>query len=335
MAAIGKNRYSNAEAGIIIVMNGSSGLLNMKEGSKLGIYGALAANIAIAIVKFVAASITGSSSMLSEAIHSTVDSSNELFLLWGIHKSRKPPDEMHPFGHGQELYFYSLIVAILIFSLGGGMSVYEGITHIRYPVASGDATWNYAVLGTAFIFEGISLIIPLRDFIKENGSGDFWNKLKASKDPSFFVIFYENAAALIGLLIAFCGVFFSNYFHLPVIDGIASIVIGAVLAVVAIILIMESRNLLIGESATNEKIKKIHEVVNADPDVIKLNKPLTMQMGPNELLLALDVEFKNKLNSDGLAKAVQRLEKNIREKLPDVKQIFIEARNLTKELDNA
>ena len=300
----------------------------MEEGSKIGVYGALAANIAIAIVKFVAASITGSSSMLSEGIHSTVDSSNELLLLWGMHKSKKPPDEMHPFGHGQELYFYSLIVAVLIFSLGGGMSVYEGIAHIQQPVISGDATWNYIVLGAAFIFEGISLLIPLKKFFKNNGSDNFWHKLKESKDPSFFVIIFENGAALIGLFIAFCGVFFSNYFRLPVIDGIASVLIGLVLAFVAIILIIESRNLLIGESATKEKIKSIHEIVDADPDVVKLIKPLTMQMGPNELLLALDVEFRAPLSGDQLVKAIKRLEESIRQKMPDVKRIFIEARSL-------
>ena len=302
----------------------------MEERSKIGLYGALAANIAVAVVKFIAASVTGSSAMLSEGIHSTVDSSNELLLLWGIHKSKKPADEIHPFGYGQELYFYTLIVSVLIFGLGGGMSVYEGVMNITHPVATADPTWNYIVLGCSAVFEGISLVIPLRKFTKANGSAHFWHKLRASKDPAFFVIIFENGAALAGLFIAFCGVFFSHYFHLPVLDGASSILIGLVLAFVAIILIIESRNLLIGESATKEKIKAIYEIVDADPDVIKLNSPLTMQMGPDELLLALDVKFKNDLTSGDLTTAVQRLEKNIREKLPDVKKIFIEARNLAE-----
>ena len=301
----------------------------MQERSKIGVYAALAANIAVAILKFIAASVTRSSAMLSEGIHSTVDSSNELLLLWGIHKSKKPADEMHPFGYGQELYFYTLIVSVLIFGLGGGMSVYEGVMHITYSVKIVDPTWNYIVLGCSAVFEGISLAIPLRKFTKTNGSANFWHKLLASKDPTSFVIIFENGAALIGLLVAFCGVFFSHYFHSPLIDGISSILIGLVLAFVAIILIIESRNLLIGESATKEKIKIIYDIVDADPDVIKLNCPLTMQMGPDELLLALDVKFKNDLTSEGLTKAVQRLEKKIREKLPDVKKIFIEASNLT------
>lgn len=303
----------------------------MEEKSKIGVYAALVANIAVATVKFIAASVTGSSAMLSEGIHSAVDSSNELLLLWGIHKSKRPADEMHPFGYGQELYFYTLIVSVLIFGLGGGMSVYEGIMHISQPLASEDAKWNYIVLGCSAVFEGISLVLPLQKFFKVNGSANFWHKLRASKDPAFFVIIFENGAALIGLLIAFFGVFFSHYFHLPILDGVSSILIGLVLALVAIILIIESRNLLIGESATKEKIKTIYDIVDSDRDVIRLNKPLTMQMGPDELLLALDVKFKHHLNSEDITIAVQRLEKNIRERLPDVKNIFIEAKNLVKE----
>ncbi|MEP6736392.1 MAG: cation diffusion facilitator family transporter [Chryseolinea sp.] len=305
----------------------------MQAKSNIGVYGSLAANVAVAIVKFIAASVTGSSAMLSEGIHSIVDSSNGLLLLLGIHESKKPADEMHPFGYGQELYFYTLIVSVLIFGLGGGMSVYEGFMHIMHPVGSEDPTWNYIVLGCSAVFEGFSLVLPLRKFIEENGSAHFWRKLRASKDPAFFVIVFENGAALAGLLIAFCGIFFSHFFNLPVLDGVASILIGLVLAFVAILLIIESRNLLIGESATKEKVQAIYDIVNADPDVTKLNRPLTMQMGPDELLLALDVKFKDELHGGDITKAVQRLEKKIRDKLPDVKTIFIEASNLTERED--
>lgn len=303
----------------------------MKEKSTLGVYAALAANIGIAIIKYVAATFTGSSSMLSEAIHSTVDSSNELLLLLGIHKSKKPADDMHPFGHGQELYFYTLIVSVLIFGLGGGMSVYEGITHINNPVVLTDSTWNYIVLGVAVIFEGISLIIPLRSFIKENGIKNLWHKLRLSKDPSSFVIIFENGAALIGLFIAFCGIFFSNYFQIPIIDGVASIIIGLMLGIVAVILIIESRNLLIGESAYEGKVKEIYEIVQADKDVFTLRRPLTMQMGPSEVLLALDVEFKEDVTGNKIPEIIQRLETKIKNKFPDVKQIYIEANNITLE----
>lgn len=302
----------------------------MEAHSKAGIYGALAANGAIAVMKFIVASITGSSAMLSEGIHSTVDSGNQLLLLWGMRKSKKPADEMHPFGHGQELYFYTLIVSVLIFALGGGMSVYEGIMHINHPVETTDPTWNYIVLGAAFIFEGFSMVIPLRQFFKINGTRHFWTKLRASKDPTFFVVVFENGAALIGLLIAFAGVFFSRYYQLPIIDGIASILIGIVLALVAFILVVESRNLLIGESADKATVQAIYELVNDDPDVLRLHRPLTMHMGPGEVLLALDVEFETETKNKLIPEVVARLEQNIKNKFPFVKQIFIEARNLAE-----
>ena len=305
----------------------------MEGKSKKIIYVALFANVGIAIIKFIAAAFTGSSSMLSEGIHSAVDSTNQLLLLLGIHKSKKLPDDTHPFGYGKELYFWTLIVSVLIFGIGGGMSIYEGIIHIRHPEALHEHTWNYIVLFCAALFEGISFVITIRKFTDRRGRKNFWNNLRGSKDPTLFVIIYEDGAALAGLFVAFCGVFLTNYFQLPVIDGIASILIGLLLAIVAVILIIESRNLLIGESAYKEKVQGIYEIVNNDYDVFKLNKPLTMHMGPGEVLLALDVNFKPDISSEQIMLAVQRLEKNIMAKYPDVKQIFIEAKNLRKNID--
>lgn len=305
----------------------------MEGKSKKIIYVALFANVGIAIIKFIAAAFTGSSSMLSEGIHSAVDSTNQLLLLLGIHKSKKLPDDTHPFGYGKELYFWTLIVSVLIFGIGGGMSIYEGIIHIRHPEPLHEPTWNYIVLVCAALFEGISFVISIRKFTNRRGRKNFWNNLRGSKDPTLFVIIYEDGAALAGLFVAFCGVFLTNYFQLPVIDGIASILIGLLLAIVAVILITESRNLLIGESAYKEKVQGIYEIVNNDYDVFKLNKPLTMQMGPGEVLLALDVNFKPDISSEQIMLAVQRLEKNIMAKYPDVKQIFIEAKNLRKNID--
>ncbi len=230
--------------------------------SKNSIYGALIANATIAVIKFIAASFSGSSSMLSEGIHSMVDTSNELFLLLGIHASKKPPDKQHPFGHGQELYFWSLIVSILIFGLGGGMSLYEGVNHILHPHVMENAFWNYIVLASAFVFEGISFYIAIRDFTKEPGNtGNFWKKLTSSKDPGFFIVIYEDAADLAGLLIAFAGVVLSDYFNNPLIDGIASAMIGLVLIVIAILMIVESHNLLIGESAGMELVKQTEKLI--------------------------------------------------------------------------
>lgn len=305
----------------------------MEGKSKKIIYVALFANVGIAIIKFIAAAFTGSSSMLSEGIHSAVDSTNQLLLLLGIHKSKKLPDDTHPFGYGKELYFWTLIVSVLIFGIGGGMSIYEGIIHIRHPEPLHEPTWNYIVLFCAALFEGISFVITIRKFTDRRGRKNFWNNLRGSKDPTLFVIIYEDGAALAGLFVAFCGVFLTNYFQLPVIDGIASILIGLLLAIVAVILIIESRNLLIGESTYKEKVQGIYEIVNNDYDVFKLNKPLTMHMGPGEVLLALDVNFKPDISSEQIMQAVQRLEKNIMAKYPDVKQIFIEAKNLRKNID--
>ncbi len=305
----------------------------MAGESKIVIYIALCANVGIAIIKYVAASFTGSSSMLSEGIHSTVDSINQLLLLLGISKSKKPADDAHPFGYGKELYFWTLIVSVLIFGMGGGMSIYEGIIHIRHPEPLHEPTWNYIVLGCAALFEGTSFVITIRKFIARRGRKNFWSNLRGSKDPTLFVIIYEDGAALLGLLVAFCGVFLTNYFQLPVIDGFASILIGLLLAIVAVILVIESRNLLIGESAFKEKVQGIYEIVNGDDDVYMLCKPLTMQMGPKEILLALDVNFTTEINSEQIMLAVQRLEKNIKAKYPDVKQIFIEAKKLGKNLD--
>jgi len=302
----------------------------MAEQSKLPIYGALGANIGIAVIKFIAASVTGSSAMLSEGIHSTVDSGNELLLLLGINKSKKPADRNHPFGHGKELYFWSLIVGILIFALGGGMSMYEGITHIQHPEQLKDPKWNYIVLAFSMIFEGSSLFIAVKKFNEQKGPGSFWSELRLSKDPSLFAVIYEDAAALAGLVTAFLGVFLGHYFTNPLFDGLASIVIGFILAIVAVVMVIESKKLLVGESAQSNIVRGIYELVNKDPDVSTVYYPLTMHLAPNEILLALDVQFRTDIRLEELVEAISRTEINIKEAFPDVKRIFIEARNLAK-----
>lgn len=295
--------------------------------SKSSVYGALAANTGIAVLKFIAAGISGSSAMLSEAIHSTVDAGNGLLLLLGINRSKRPADEQHPFGHGKEVYFWSLIVSILIFGLGGGMSIYEGIIHLRNPEPFGNPIWNYIVLGGAFLFEGASFVLAIRNFNKEKGDGSFWSELRKSKDPASFAVIYEDAAALLGLIVAFMGVFLGHYFNNPLFDGAASLIIGLVLAFVAIIMVIESRDLLIGESARPEMINSICELVLADPDVQKVRRPLTMQMAPDDILLALDVQFKD-MSGKQVTSVIGRLERAIRDMHPDIKRIYIEAGNL-------
>jgi cation diffusion facilitator family transporter len=306
----------------------------MTSNSKFSIYAALAANIGIAIIKFIAAAFTGSSSMLSEGIHSAVDSGNQLLLLIGISRSKKAADENHPFGYGQEIYFWSLIVAVLIFGLGGGMSVYEGVIHIKNPEPLKSPFWNYIVIAIALIFEGASLWVAIKSFMKVKGNGSFLKKLRQSKDPSLFVVIFEDGAAMLGLCIALGGIFLSHYFKQPEIDGLASILIGVLLSVVAVILMIESRKLLIGESASTEALELIKKIVSDDPDVNQNKPPLTMQLSPDEVLLALDIEFNNHLEGIELAEVIQRLEHQIKEQVPVVKQIYIEARVFEKKPNN-
>ena len=299
--------------------------------SNSSIYGALIANALIAVTKFIAAFFSGSSSMLSEGIHSLVDTSNELLLLLGINRSNRLADKKHPFGYGQELYFWSLIVSVLVFGLGGGMSIYEGITHIRNPKPITDAFWNYMVLGSAFIFETISITISIKGFLKHSThKGTFFQKLLASKDPGFFLVIYEDAADLAGLFIAFVGVLLSSWLNNPLIDGVASILIGIVLTAIGVLMIIESHNLLIGESAGMELVEETEKLIRADDDVFEVQTPLTMQLSPDEVLLALNLEFREELSGSQIVNSIKRLEKTIKEKFPQIKQIYIEAANLSK-----
>lgn len=299
----------------------------MTGNSKFAIYGALAANLCIAAVKFVAASITGSSAMISEGIHSTVDSGNSLLLLLGMKRSRRPADAGHPFGHGKEIYFWSLIVAILVFSLGGGMSVYEGISHLQHPVELSDPMWNYIVLLSAMVFEGTSLVYTIRQFNKSRGKLGFWKELSMSKDPGLFAVIYEESAAIAGLVIALAGVWLGHYFQNTVFDAAASILIGLVLVFVAITMVRESKGLLVGESAGKPIVKGIYNLVNSEPRVHTLYYPLTMHLAPNEILLALDVEFKGDMTVKELFGTIKHLEDQIKREYPSVKKIYIEAKN--------
>ncbi|MEO0849158.1 MAG: cation diffusion facilitator family transporter, partial [Cyanobacteria bacterium J06648_1] len=221
----------------------------MSGSAKKTIYAAMAANFAIAITKFVAASITGSSAMLSEGIHSVVDTGNELLLLWGLRLSKQPADDSHPFGYGQELYFWTLIVALFIFAIGGGMSIYEGIVHVNHPEPLSDPRWNYGVLGFAVIFEGYSWNVALQEFLRSKGEESFWRAIRASKDPTIFTILFEDTAALIGLFVAFLGVLGGHLLNNVYLDGVASIIIGVILCGVDLLLATESKDLLIGEGA--------------------------------------------------------------------------------------
>lgn len=296
--------------------------------SKLAVYSAIAANGAIAITKFAAAGITGSSAMLSEGIHSTVDCGNGVLLLVGMRLSKRKATSEHPFGHGKELYFWSLMVAVLIFGLGGGISAYEGVLHMLHPVPLRDPTWNYIVLGAAALFESGSFVVALRQFRQTQGKLPFWRSLKASKDPTTYTVLAEDAAALGGLAVAAVGVYVSHRYDLPIVDGAASVVIGVLLAGVAVLLIAESRGLLIGEGIAPETALAIRALALRNPRVRDAASPLSMYLGPNEILLTLDVDFERDSTADEIVAAVTNIEHDIRAQHPKITRIYIEARSI-------
>ena len=294
--------------------------------SRIAVYGAIAANVAIAATKFVVAGITGSSAMLSEGIHSAVDTGNGVLLLIGRRLSERKATPEHPFGHGKELFFWSLIVAVLVFGLGGGLSMLEGIQHIMNPAPMRDPKWNYFVLFAAAIFEGTSFTVALRVFLREKGDRPFWAALHASKDPMTYTVLGEDFAALAGLAVASLGIFISHYYNLPQADGAASIAIGVILAGVAVLLIREARGLLIGEGIRPDTAAAIRELLRRHPLVRSVGPLLSMYIGPEQVLLTLDVEFDPKASAASISKAVRSLEQEIRARFDKITRIYIEAR---------
>jgi cation diffusion facilitator family transporter len=293
--------------------------------SKLAIYGAIVANVAIATTKLVVAGITGSSAMLSEGIHSSVDTFNGVLLLVGIRLSQRPATPEHPFGHGKELYFWSLIVAVLIFGLGGGISFYEGIQHIRHPQPLHDPTWNYRVLGAATLFEGISFAIALRQFLKLAGDTPFWQAIHRSKDPTTYTVLAEDSAALVGLVIAALGIALSQYWQMPALDGAASVLIGILLAGVASLLAWQSRGLLIGEGIRPETARAIRDIALAQPGVRDVGRVLSMYVGPDDALVTMDLDFDEGTAAADAALAMAEVGRRVRERFPMIQRLFIES----------
>ena len=299
------------------------------NASKLSLYGGIAANTAIAISKFVAAYFTGSSAMLSEGIHSLVDTGNSGLLLFGTARSQRPADAEHPFGHSKELYFWGLIVAVLIFAIGGGMSFYEGIKHIQHPETLEDAGWNYVVLGVSLLFESFAMYLSVKALLAQSKAGvGFVTMLRTSKDPAVFASVMENLAALVGLLLALVGVFLGHLLHNPYFDGGASIAIGLLLMLVAVFLVGRTKGLLVGTGVDAVTLANLERIAREQPQVREIRSPLTMYLGPNDVILALDVDFADDLTSVQVAIAVERLQDAIRVEHPEVQRIFIEAKNL-------
>lgn len=297
----------------------------MSASSRKVIIAALIGNSLIALTKFVAAAFTGSSAMLSEGIHSLVDTGNQILLLHGIRRSKQPADERFPFGHGKEVYFWSFIVAILIFALGGGISIYEGIHHVRHPQALTNPVINYIVLGLALIFEGAAWYFALREFSRAKGKWGYVEAVQRAKDPSTFVVLFEDSAAMLGLLVAFIGIALSQYTGILVFDGIASIIIGLILIGTAIWLAYETKGLLIGESANPRVVSGIRSILKSYEEIEHVNEILTMHMGPEFILANISVDFTDTTSAQQLETTIAEIDHRIKREFPNVKRIFVES----------
>ena len=304
----------------------------MQGESKTAVWAAIAGNLGVAVLKFVAAAFTGSSAMLAEGVHSVVDTTNGLLLLLGMHRSKRPADARHPFGYGKELYFWSFVVSMMIFGAGGGVAIYEGILHALHPEPAKDVLWNYVVLGGAFVFEGISLLIAVRQFRRQH-RGSLWSSIRRSKDPTTFTVLLEDSAALISLAIAGLGVTLSQWLRMPVIDGISSILIGSLLVATSFVLGRECLGLIVGEGAEPEMLNAIKIVVDGQPGIVRVRDLLTMYFGPHTVLLTLGVEFSSSLGSNDVARCIDSLEAAIFNRVPEIKRIFIEAEAIARAQD--
>lgn len=297
----------------------------MAGSSKKVIYAALAGNTLIAITKFIAAGVTGSSAMLAEGIHSLVDTGNQGLLLHGMRQAQKAPDYRFPFGHGKEIYFWSFVVAILIFALGAGISIYEGIIHILDPEPIRNVMVNYIVLGVALTFEGLAWVFALSEFTKAKGKWGYIEAVQRGKDPTVFVILFEDSAAMLGLIAAFLGVWLSQITGITQFDGIASVIIGMILGGTAIWLAYETKGLLIGESANVRVVNGIREILQGYAEIDHVNELLTMHMGPEFILVNVSIDFQDNLSANELEDVIARMDKQIKHAFPNVKRIFIEA----------
>ena len=290
---------------------------------KLVVYVALAGNLTIAATKFVAATITGSSAMLSEAVHSVVDSINEVLLLYGGARAAKAPDASHPFGYGRELYFWAFIVALLVFALGAGVSIFEGINHLRHPEPMTRPMVNYVVLGVSLVFEGATWLVALRAFRAGKGRLGYFEAFRRSKDPTTFTVLFEDSAALVGLLIALAGVTASHLLGRPEFDGVASILIGCVLAASSLLLARETKGLLLGEAAHPHVRDDILRIASEDPAIRSANGVLTMQLGPDQVVAALSAEFADALDADRIEACVSRIEHAAKAAHPALSALFV------------
>ncbi len=291
------------------------------------ILAALVGNFLIAVTKFTAAWFTGSSAMFSEAVHSTVDTGNQGLLLYGLKRSKRPADDQHPFGHGQELYFWAFVVAILIFGLGAGVSIYEGISKIQDPHEITNPVVNYIVLAMAMVFEAGACWVAFKEFNRRRGALGYFEAIRRSKDPSIFTVLLEDSAAMLGLIVAMVAIALGQILEMPVLDGVGSVVIGCILAATAIFLIWETKPLLIGEAADPEVEASVRQVIARQSGIMRTNEILSMHLGPEDILLNLSVDFKDSEDSGDVERAITEMEAQIKRAEPKVRRIFIEAQS--------
>jgi len=298
--------------------------------SKVAVVAAVVGNLLVAISKFIAAALTGSSAMIAEGIHSLVDTGNGVLVLFGMKRSERPADRAHPFGHGKELYFWTLIVAISIFGIGGGMSIYEGVLHLLHPTAVENPWPNYIVLAVALLIEGFSFFVALRAFNDARGERPVIEFIRASKDPTIFTIVFEDTAAMLGLVVAFLGVLLGQLTGSPYFDGAASVIIGLILAGIAWVLASESKGLLVGEAVEPTVLEVMNALVVADPAIEGVGVIRTMYVGPKDLLVNLDVAFCPGIDAAGMHASIARVESALKAAYPEVGNVYIEAASLAR-----
>jgi cation diffusion facilitator family transporter len=297
----------------------------MAGSSRKAIYAALVGNSLIAVTKFAAASYTGSAAMMSEGIHSLVDTGNQVLLLYGIKRSSRPASAEFPFGHGKEIYFWCFVVAMLIFALGGVISMYKGWQHLVHPAAIESISINYVVLGLALVFEGVALWVAIKEFNRSRGSIGIREAVIGGKDPTLFVVVFEDTAALLGLLLALLGLVLYQITGNPVFDALASISIGVVLVLTAILLAVESKNLLIGESAEPKIVAVIQELLGNDERILGVNEVATLHMGPDFIVVTVSADFVDAISAEQLERSVTELNGRIKGIDPRIQRVFIEA----------
>ncbi|MBU2581772.1 MAG: cation diffusion facilitator family transporter [Alphaproteobacteria bacterium] len=301
-------------------------------GSTTVVIIALGANLGIAVAKFAAAMYTGSSAMLSESIHSLVDSGNQGLMLYGIKRSARPADEKHPFGYSKELYFWSFVVAILLFALGAGISIYEGIDKLRHPHGIDNVEIIYLVLGVAMLLEGFATYKAYKEFNKRRRGRGFLTALRQSKDPALFAILLEDFGAILGLIVAMIGVTIAHQLGYDAADGIASIVIGCILAAIAVFMAFEIKALIVGEAADIETQRGIAQIIRAEHGAAKpiraINEIRTMHLGPTDILVAASVDFHDGIPAEAVEAATVRIETAIKSRYKDVRRLFLEAQSV-------